>query len=203
MIRAWWRRVSGAVRSFRTSRSAGGDPWTAAEEALSQLAPRRLARVLLFEVRLIAALSSGWTHQHGHPAGHAFSYHGGLAILIWTGFALVAVEGAVVGMVLAIALPHTAWPWIALAAHCYGLLWLAGLYASMLTRPHLFGDHALRTRDGIFTEVVIPYPALLDARAGQASQGFRLLQRAFRPSRDAQAASHTEWLLTPAKRSTT
>lgn len=154
-----------ALRSFRTGRSADRDPWIAAEDALTHLVPRRLARVLLFEVRLMTALVSWLTRRHADVADHTFSYHRGLAVLIWAGFVLIAVEGAVVELVLAIALPRTVWPWIALAAHGYGLLWLAGLYASMVTRPHLLGDRAVRMRDGIFTEVVIPYPALLAARA--------------------------------------
>jgi hypothetical protein len=161
------RGAIAAARSLRASRAANRDPWMAAEEAFAQLLPRRVARMVLLEVRLLTTLAGRVCGRQGRAAGQTFSYHRPMSMLIWGAFVLVGVEGAVVEVVLSLALPRTAWPWIVLAVHVYGLLWLAGLQASLITRPHELTAGALHVRDGIFTEVVIPYTAITGARLAQ------------------------------------
>ncbi|MGH3928185.1 MAG: hypothetical protein ACRDTT_35870, partial [Pseudonocardiaceae bacterium] len=157
-------RTAAGIRRFRAGRTAGLNPWAAAEDGLAELVPRRLAQIILLEPRFWARLARWLTGRHEGRAPTAFSYHRGLRTLTWTMFTLVFVEGAAVEVFLAIVVPHTAWPWVALVAHLYGLAWLVGFHASLATRPHLITAHELRLRDGILTEVVVPYAALKDAR---------------------------------------
>lgn len=157
-------RARAAVRSVRGALATGCDFWLASEDGLAQLMPRRLAHLILIEVRLWTALGRRLTARHGGQEGTAFGYHHGMAPLIWVIVALVAVEGAVVELVLLIALPHTPWPWISLALHAYSLIWVIGLLAAMTTRPHLLAGDELRLRDGVFAEIVIPVAAIRGAR---------------------------------------
>lgn len=84
--------------------------------------------------------------------------------MIWAVIGLVAVEGAVLDILLARLLPGSIWIWVSLGIHLYALLWLLGCLASFLTRPHQFEADALRLRDGVFSEMVIPYAAITGAR---------------------------------------
>jgi len=80
--------------------------------------------------------------------------------------------------VLALAMPGSAWVWVGAGVHLYALAWLAGLWASFPTRPHVLGDDALYARDGVFTEVVVPYTAIHGARVVRGSNlgrsGFKI-----------------------------
>jgi hypothetical protein len=85
---------------------------------------------------------------------------------------LVVLEGAVVDTVLALAIPGSVWVWVAGGVHLYALGWLTGLWASFATRPQplgLLGDDALYVRDGVFTEVVVPYTAIHGPRLVRGS----------------------------------
>lgn len=166
-----------AWRCFREGRAAGRAVWIAAEDGLAQIAPRPLARALLIEARMWACLLSwvGGRHDGNRPG--AFSYRGGLHALLVAVLAFTVVEGATVEVVLAAAFPHSAWPWIVLALHGYGVVWLAGLLASLHTQPHLLDTQVLRLRDSIFAEIVIGYAAITDVRriheSGLARSGFK------------------------------
>lgn len=155
------RAIAGA-RAFRGSRAAGQDGWHALEDGLAELVARTLARIVLIEPRMLACLLSWPTHRTS-PPDRAFRYDANLRALIWVVIALVIAEGAVVDLVLAVAVPGSIWVWVALGLHVYGAVWLLGFLASVATRPHLLDDQALRLRDGIFTEMSIPYDAVLSA----------------------------------------
>jgi hypothetical protein len=157
-------RTATAVRRFRAGRAAGLDLWAASEDALAQLVPRPLAQLILLEPRFWTCLARWVRGRHEGRAPTAFSYHRGLRIVTSTMFTLVLVEGVAVEIILAVVVPNTVWPWIALAAHLYGLVWLVSFHASLVTRPHLLTAHELWLRDGIFTEVLVPYAAIKDAR---------------------------------------
>ncbi len=43
-------------------------------------------------------------------------------------------------------------------------VWLTGFLASMVTRPHRLGPHSLVVRDGIFTELAVPFTWIRGAR---------------------------------------
>lgn len=168
----WLTAISGvlaAVRRYRSSRAEGLDAWAAAEDGLAQVVPRPLARLLLVEPRLAVCLVGWATGRHEGRLPGSFSYDKNLRPLLGAVLALVVLEGAMAEALLTVVLPHTPWVWIALGVHCYALVWLAGFYASMVTRPHRLGIDELVVRDGIFTELVIPYRAIAQARAALSS----------------------------------
>lgn len=175
-------RIVTAIRSARAARSAGVDGWTAAQDGLARVVPRPLARVILTEPRLLVELFRWLTGRHDAHAVGAFGYQQSMRLLIWAMFGLVVLEGAIVELVLALLLPHSVWPWIALGVHIYGLIWLAGFYASLVTLPHRLGERELRVRDGVFGEVVIAYSAITRARCQRQSNmgrsGFKITGRA-------------------------
>lgn len=161
-------RAIAGVRTYRGGRAAGQDRWRALEDGLAELVPRTLARIILFEPRMLACLL-GWPSHRTFQPGRAFRYDASLRALIWVVIALVIVEGTVVDLFLAVALPGSIWIWIALGLHVYGAVWLLGFLASVATRPHLLDEQALRLRDGIFTEITIPYDAILRAEVATYS----------------------------------
>lgn len=157
-------RVVAAVRRCRSERARGVDGWAAAEDGLALLVPRPLARVLLIEPRLFACLARWVTGRHEGRSPSAFGYHRGTRVLFGAAVALVVIEGLVVDAFLAV-LTSGPWVWIALGVHVYAVVWLGGLYASLAVRPHRLADGALLVRDGVFTELAIPYAAIARARA--------------------------------------
>jgi hypothetical protein len=160
-------RGMAAVRRYRSARQEGLDGWTAAEDGLARLVPRPAARLLLIEPRLLVCLARWVAGQHQGTSPDAFSYHRGIRPLLGSILMLVVVEGAVVEALLAFLLPGSPWVWVALGVHLYALVWLAGFFASMVTRPHRFRPDSLVVRDGIFTELVIPYVAIEGARVAR------------------------------------
>ncbi|MGH3096554.1 MAG: hypothetical protein ACRDMV_11225 [Streptosporangiales bacterium] len=155
-------RTIAAVRRFRAGRRERADFWVAAEGALAQLVPRRFARFLLLEARLWACLARWVAGRHKQGYG----YHGGVRPLIWVAVGLVVVEGAVLDVVLALAIPGSPWLWVAAGVHAYALLLLLGFCGSLVTRPHLLGEEALLLRESVVTEVAVPYAAILGMRTG-------------------------------------
>jgi hypothetical protein len=157
-------RVIGGLRRFRVGRAAGLEVWAAAEDGLAALVPRPLAKVILAEPRLWVCLAR-WAAGRYPTTG--FRYDAGLRGIIWAGVALVVVEGAIVDLLLELLLPGSVWVWVSLGLHLYGLAALLGFLASWATRPHLLDEHALRLRDGIVTELSIPYSAVTGARVAR------------------------------------
>lgn len=157
-------RMVAAARRFRAERARGADAWAAAEDGLARLVPRKLARVLLIEPRLFACLVRWVTGRHDGRSPGTFRYDRGARPLFGVAVGLVVVEGAVADALLA-ALTSGPWVWLGLGLHVYGLVWLGGFYASLAVRPHRLTDDALLVRDGIFTELTIPYATIARARA--------------------------------------
>lgn len=165
-------RAFAARRAFGQARGAGGDRWRAVEVALAEMLPRPLAKMILVELRLFGCLL-GWPRAHRRrnavPDGQEFRYDASLRPILWMAFGLVILEGAVLDLVLAAALPGSIWVWVVLGLHVYGAIWLLGMLASLATRPHLLTDHALILRDSILAEVVIEYDAILGAAVSRHS----------------------------------
>jgi hypothetical protein len=157
-------RVLAGLRRFRAGRAAGLDAWQAAEDGLAAVLPRRMAKLILFEPRLWVCLARWATGRYPKTGFH---YDASLRTIIWTAAALVVIEGAIVDLLLELLLPGGVWVWVALGLHLYGLLVLLGFLASWATHPHILDEHGLRLRDGIFTELVIPYSAVTDARVAR------------------------------------
>lgn len=153
------------VRRFRAGRASGRDGWSAMEDALAAMVPRRAARLLLIEPRLWISLARWVTGRHdGRRREGAFSYDGALRPVLWVAVALVVVEGGAVEVILAFATRSTLWVIVSLCVHGYAVLVLLGMLASFITRPHLLEKDVLRVRDGVFTEIVLPMVAITGVR---------------------------------------
>lgn len=163
-------RAPAAVRRYRSDRIVGFDRWAAAEDGLAELISRPLARVLLLEPRLLECLLRWATGRHEGRRPGAFSYHRGLQPFLVSILALVVGEGVAVEAVVAILLRGTPWVWVVLGVHVYALVWFAGFFASLVTRPHRLGPRALFLRDGIFAELEVPYRAIEGVRVAHHSQ---------------------------------
>jgi len=154
-----------AVRRFRARRTTDVDGWAAAEDALAQLIPRRAAHLVLIEPRLWASLGRWMTGRHdGARSSAAFRYDHQLRLLLWTAVALVVIEGAALELILGLLVRDRIWLLVSVAMHLYAVCGLLGLLAGFVTRPHVIDQHALRIRDGIFTEVTIPLSAIRRVR---------------------------------------
>ncbi len=105
-----------------------------------------------------------WLFHRG-STGEAFGYGRSFRPLVYVLLVMSIVEGLVVEFVLAAVLPGTFWPWLLLALHLYGVLWILGLLASLTTRPHLLGPDSLVLRDSAFSELTIPLSAVTSITA--------------------------------------
>lgn len=106
-----------------------------------------------------------------------FTYGRNFRPIVWVLAVLTIVEGVVVELVLAFALPGF-WPLFALALHVYGLLWVFGLLASLTTRPHLLHSDVLVLQDGAFSRLTIPLSAITSVtsinRPGSLRSGLKV-----------------------------
>lgn len=161
--------IAAGIRRFRAGRATGMGAWQAAEDGLARLVPRPVAKVILFEPRLWICLTRWITGRYPRDPGRAFRYDASLRPIVWIALALVVIEGAVVDIVLELALPGTIWVWVSLGVHVYALLIVLGFLASWITRPHLLTENSLRVRDGIVAEMLIPYDAITTVRVAVRS----------------------------------
>ena len=146
------------ARRYRRGRSAGLDLWDALEEGLAVLLPRRVARFVLHEPRLLAALFR-WTFLRVTLADNEFGYHKRSIMRAILPLVIVTspVELLVVHL-LASAFSPWGWvKWALLALGLYAILWLLGFYASLVTLPHSLQEDGLRLRYGAFADGFIPY----------------------------------------------
>lgn len=135
---------------------------------------------MLLEPRLWACLLRWLTGRHdGHRPG-AYGYHDCVRITIWVALGLTMLEGGLVDLVLALAVPGTVWPWVAAGVHVYALALLRGFYASLVTRPHVIEARHTAAARSVLTELVVSRAAIRRARV------------AVRPDR-----GRTRWASTP------
>lgn len=158
-------RLAVGSRRYRSRRQAGFDRWQAAETALAEVVPPRLARFILLEPRLwVCLLGRRRDHQPGDTTA-TFRYDGSLRALLTVTIVLVVVEGVVVDGVVALLVADSVWLWIVLAAHVYGLVMVLALRTAFASHPHQVTASGLRLRDGIFSTVDIPHSAIRDIRS--------------------------------------
>ena len=146
------------ARRYRRGRSAGLDLWAALEEGLAVLLPRRAARFVLHEPRLLGALFR-WTFRRVALVDNEFGYHRRSIMRAILPLVLVTspIELLVVH-ILASALSPWGWvKWALLALGLYAIFWLLGFYASLVTLPHSLREDGLRLRYGAFAHGFIPY----------------------------------------------
>jgi hypothetical protein len=107
-----------------------------------------------------------------------FHYGRSFRPIVWVALVLTIVEGVIAELVLGYLLAGTFWPWLTLALHAYGLLWVLGLLASLEVRPHVVGNGALVLRDSAFSHLSIPLAAVRSfskiSRAGVLRSGLKV-----------------------------
>lgn len=157
-------RVVAATRGYRRRRGAGDDRWLSAQHGLAQVFPRRTATFLLCEPRLWESTARWITGRHQGRSPEGFAHHGGVRAVFCGFIALTFLEIALTDLVLRFLLAGTPWPGAVLGLSIYSQIWIVGFYAVAVVRPHLLDRHALRIRDGVFTELAIPYAAITAAR---------------------------------------
>ena len=146
------------VRRYRKERKAGLEPWRALEDGLSLVLPRTVARLILHEPRLFASLFR-WTFRRVRYSDHEFAYHKRTLLRAIVPVVIVTspLELLVVHL-LAQALSPWSWlKWALLALGVYAVLWLLGLYASLVALPQRLEGEGLRLRHGVLAEGFVPY----------------------------------------------
>ncbi|MER7110585.1 hypothetical protein [Streptomyces sp. NPDC000229] len=125
-------------------------------EAVHELVPEPVARLVGHELRLMVSLVR-WVARRPHGVGRAgvrtFGHARDQAAYMY-GFAFVCVVETV-GMSYLLA----SWPVVHavfLVLDVYTVLFVLGLHAASVTRPHLVDGAALRVRQGAHVDVVIP-----------------------------------------------
>ncbi|MFF9864159.1 hypothetical protein ACF1G0_01830 [Streptomyces sp. NPDC013953] len=125
-------------------------------EALHELVPEPVVRLVGHELRLMASLVR-WVARRPEGVGgagvRAFGHARDQAAYMY-GFAFVCVvETAGMSWLLA------SWPLVHavfLVLDVYTVLFVLGLHAASVTRPHVLGADALRVRQGAHVDLVIP-----------------------------------------------
>lgn len=155
------RQAFAAVRRFRAGRRAGDDPWTAAEDALAVFFPRVVARFMVIEPRLWACLAR-WATRRYRPGPDDFPYHTGSILGLF--LILLIFTTPVEILLFEVLIPWTWLRWVVLVLAIYALVWVFGLYASLVVLPHRLEVDGLRLRYGVLNEVLIPYDGITDVR---------------------------------------
>ncbi|WP_371549834.1 hypothetical protein OG266_31675 [Streptomyces sp. NBC_00554] len=116
---------------------------------------RLLRRLVAHELRLIASLWR-WVARrppHGVGEGRGFGHARGQAAMMF-GFAFVCVVESVGMSVLLRDYPVT--HQVVLVLDVYTVVFVLGLYAAGVTRPHVLDSTALRVRNGAHVDLRIP-----------------------------------------------
>lgn len=142
------------ARRYRRGRSEGLDFWTALEDGLAEMMPRKLARILTMEPRLFACLAR-WALRRTQPAEGEFGYHGksqlGYIVL------MVVMTAPVEVLIFEILIPWAWLRWTLLVLSVYAVFWILGFQASLAALPHRLETGGVRLRYGLFAEVFVPY----------------------------------------------
>ena len=146
------------LRRYRRARREGLDAWAAFEDSLALVLPRAAARLVVNESKLLAALFR-WASRRTGLAHNEFGYHKRSMLREIMPLLTVA---APIELVVVHLLSHAFSPWVwlkwaLLVLEIYAILWLLGLYASLVTMPHRLEEKGLRLRYGVFAGGFVPY----------------------------------------------
>jgi len=146
------------VQRYRKERGVGLEPWRALEDGLSLVLPRSAARLVSKEPRLLISLFR-WAFRRVKPSDDEFAYHErSLLRAIMPLIIVSAPMELVVVHVLALAFSPWWWlKWVLLFLGAYAILWLLGLYASLVALPHRLQEKGLRLHFGLMADGYIPY----------------------------------------------
>jgi hypothetical protein len=116
-----------------------------------------LRRLVVAELRSYRILPMWLLRRRDIPVGAVgFGYVGVVLPVLWAFIVVSAIELVVVHVVLP-------WPAVRVVADVlgvWGLLWMIGLLAGLSVRPHLLDTSGLRVRNGVTTDLVVPWDAV-------------------------------------------
>ncbi|MCX5557227.1 hypothetical protein [Streptomyces sp. NBC_00038] len=123
---------------------------------------RLLRRLIAHELRLIASLWR-WVARrpHGVGEGRGFGHARGQAAMMF-GFAFVCVVETV-GMSVLLR-DYPAVHQVVLVLDVYTVVFVFGLHAASVTRPHVLDSTALRVRNGAYVDLRIPLEDITSVR---------------------------------------
>lgn len=147
------------VRRYRHQRAAGRGGVEAFEDALTLLMPQRLARLVALELRLWICLGR-WLFRRHRPDERDFSYR--KRSIVSALVVLVILTAPVEILILELLIPWAWLRWVLLALAVYGMIWVIGLYASLVVLPHRVADDGLWLRYGLLSEAFIPFSEIVD-----------------------------------------
>lgn len=152
------------VCRYRRGRSAGLDFWAALEVGLAVLLPRKAARIAVLEPRLWVCLLR-WLSRRTGPSDREFGYHKRSQMRLI--LVMLAFTTPVELLVLELLAP---WAWLRislLVLGLYALLWMFGLYASLVTLLHRLEEDELRLRYGALAEGFVPFSEIATVQLAQ------------------------------------
>lgn len=114
-------------------------------------------RLVVAELRSYRILPMWLLRRRDVPVGAVgFGYVGVVLPVLWAFIVVSAIELVVVHVVLP-------WPTVRVVADVLGvggLLWMIGLLAGLSVRPHLLDPSGLRIRNGVTTDLIVPWDAV-------------------------------------------
>jgi hypothetical protein len=134
-----------------------------------------VGRLLVAEVRSYGALWR-WVSRRPDvpPDATGFRYVGAVLPVLWAFIVVSSLEVAIVHVLLP-------WPTVRLVLDVlgiWGVLWMLGLTAGLTVNPHLVDRSGLRIRNGVMTDLTVPWEAVAGAtvrrRARERSRAVQL-----------------------------
>ncbi len=114
-------------------------------------------RLLIAEFRSYRALAGWVLRRPDVPAGATgFRYVGSVLPVLWAFIVVSALEVVIVHVVLP-------WPTVRLVLDVvgvWGVVFMLGLTAALTVKPHLLDDAGMRIRNGVTTDVRVPWDAV-------------------------------------------
>ncbi|MEE1810069.1 hypothetical protein [Streptomyces sp. BE133] len=132
-------------------------------QALAQLVPERVARYVAHEARIMASLVR-WAARRPHGVGEAdavFPHARDQAAMMY-GFTFVCVAETV-----ALSYLLADWPVIHavfLVVDVYTVLFVLGMHAAAVTRPHVLAEGVLRVRQAAHVDIRVPVAQIASIR---------------------------------------
>lgn len=151
------------IRRYRQETEEGLDAWAALERSLMLALPRKIARLIVHEPKIIISLFR-WIFGRVKPSKNEFGYHKRSILRMFVPLVILTapIELLVVHLLLDILVPWGWVKWVVLIVSVYAIFWLLGFYASVATLPHRLEKNGIRMRYGAFTEGFIPYEEIAD-----------------------------------------